>query len=130
MRLLKHAFCAVTLSLIAAASFAAPKQLVTHNQTDYESNAFVAGTIPSQHPTKAHSDGKVFWAAVRVACIGHVVNGKCPALIRVATNTDNPIDLGSVELNLDTGEITPSTLHSNGFTMIVNGPGESTLIKD
>ena len=123
----------ITLALGLASSLALaipPKQLITHNTTDLDSNAFVAGTIPSQHPTRSHSDGKVLWAAVRMACFGHVVNGKCPALIKVGTNTANPIELGMLSMDLTTGAITPSELHSNGYAMIVNGPAETTLYEE
>ncbi len=48
------------LILVAAPSLAAPKHMITHNKTDFESNAYVDGVIPSQHPTRAHSDGRVF----------------------------------------------------------------------
>ncbi len=131
MRRLLTSFIAVTLSLTATTLLAAsPKQLITHNMTDFESNAYVAGSIPSRYPTKPHTDGKVFWAEVRLACFGHIINGTCPALIRVGTNTDMPVDIGMVNLNLNTGEITPNVIHANGYTMIVNAPGETTLLKD
>ncbi len=48
----------------------------------------------------------------------------------MATNTANPIELGSVVMNLDTGEIVPNELHANGYALYVNGPGETTLMKD
>ena len=121
---------ALSMVLFASAGFAGPKLLITHNTTDFESNAFVAGTIPSQHPTKAHSDNKVFWATVKLACFGHITNGKCPALIKMKTDTAEPVELGYVEMDIATGVITPSELHANGYTMLVNGIGESTLIKD
>jgi len=120
----------LTLCLTSTLAIAAPKQLITHNTTDLESNAFVAGTIPSQYPTQAHSDGKVFWGAAKMACFGHLINGVCPALIRMGTNTQNPIDVGILYLNLDTGEITPSSVQGNGYTALVNGPGEITLFQD
>ena len=122
----------LTLALCIATSalYASPKLLITHNTTDVESNAFIGGTIPSQHPTKAHSDNKVFWATVKLACFGHVINNKCPALIKMKTDTAAPLELGYVEMDLVTGIITPSELHANGYTMLVNGLGESTLIKD
>ena len=120
----------LALCLISSFAIAAPRQLITHNTTALESNAFVAGTIPSQYPTPPHSDGKVFWAAAKMACFGHLVNGVCPALIRMATNTPNPIDVGMLYLNLDTGDITPTTVQGNGYTVLVNGPGEITLFQD
>lgn len=122
---------AATLSLtISSSALASPKQLITHNLTNYESNAFVAGTIPSQYPTKAHADGKVFWAAVRMACFGHIVDGKCPALIRIGTDTDNPIDVGTVELNIETGAITPNMIRSHGYLIVVNGMAETTITQE
>lgn len=126
-------FACITAALGLASSIALavpPRQLITHNTTDLDSNAFVAGTIPSQHPTKAHSDGKVLWTAVRMACYGHVINGKCPALIKVGTNTNNPVELGMLSMDLNTGIITPSELHGNGYVMIVNGPAETTLYQE
>ena len=118
---------AVALSLFAITAMAAPKHLITHNTTDAESNAFVAGTIPSQHPTKAHSDGKVFWTAVKMACFGHTVDNKCAAVIKMATNTPNPITVGTVIMDVNSGEITPAQLSANGYTVTVNGPGETTI---
>ncbi len=118
---------AITLGFAATAAIASPKQLVTHNLTNVESNAFVAGTIPSQHPTRAHSDNKVMWAGVRLACFGHVANGKCWALIKMATNTASPVDLGVVTIDLESGDITPKQMTAYGYTMTVNGPGETTI---
>ena len=117
------------LTLIGAA-IAAPKQLVTHNYTDVESNAFINGVIGSQHPTKAHSDNKVFWPSVKLACYGHVTNNLCTALIKMETDTDNPIDLAWVTVDLLTGEITPNEVSNNGYKLVVNGPGETSLYKE
>jgi len=131
MRRIIYTLTTLALSFaVQTTAFASPKQLITHNLTDYESNAFVAGTVPSQYPTKAHSSGKVFWAAVRMACTGHIIDSKCSALVRVGTNTENPIDVGTLELNIETGEITPSVVHGNGYTITVNGIAETTLSKD
>lgn len=130
MNRLRNILTALTLSIGSTAALASPTQLITHNTTDFESNAFVAGTIPSQHPSKPHSDNKVSWVSVRMACVGHIVNGKCPALVKIATNTPSPIDIGMVYMDLNTGDITPKLLSANGFTLIVSGPGETTILKD
>lgn len=121
---------AASLLMASTAALAAPKHLITHNRTNYESNAYVADSIPSQHPTKANSDGRVFWGFVRMACQGNTVEGKCPALVKMATNTSNPIEIGRLYLDVETGEITPKQLSVNGFTIIVNGPGETTIIQN
>ncbi|MDF1826952.1 MAG: hypothetical protein P1U39_01595 [Legionellaceae bacterium] len=131
MKKTTRACITAALGLASAVAFAVPpRQLITHNTTDLDSNAYVAGTVPSQHPTKAHTDGKVLWASVRMACYGHVVNGKCPALIKVGANTDHPIELGMLYMDLSTGIITPSELHAGGYAMIVNGPAETTLYQE
>lgn len=118
------------LGLFSLSTLAAPKQMITHNLTDLESNAFVDGVVPSQHPTRAHSDGKVFWTAVKLACFGHTINGKCSALIKMGTNLPIPIEIGTLSMDINTGEITPLQLSANGFTITVNGPGETTLTQN
>lgn len=121
---------ALALSLSAASALAVPTYLTTHNNTDVESNAYVAGTIPSPYPTKAHSTHQVFWNMVRFACYGHTSGGNCIALIKMATDTAKPVDVGYVSMNLDTGAITPQKVSGNGYTLTVNGPGEATITKD
>ena len=121
---------AATLSVTATTALASPIMLITHNTTDVDSNAFISGTIPSNHPSRAHSDNRVSWVAVKMACFGHAPGGKCPALIKMGINTASPVDIGTVVMDLNTGDITPKQLSANGYTMIVNGPGETTLIKN
>ena len=127
---LRNILTALTLSLSASAALASPILLITHNMTDLESNAFVAGTIASRFPSKPHSDNKVSWVSVRMACFGHIVDGKCPALIKIGTNTASPIDLGTVIMDLNSGDITPKQLSAHGYTMLVTGPGETTLLQN
>lgn len=117
------------LSLAATTALASPTYLITHNKTNLESNAYVAGKA-SPVPTKANSDGKVHWGVVRMACAGHTTEGKCEALIKMATDTANPINVGVVRLDIESGDITPKVLSANGYTMTVNGPGEATLTKN
>ncbi len=130
MSRLKTLLVAASFSIAASTALASPIMLITHNTTDQESNAFIGGTIPSNHPTKAHSDNKVSWVAVKMACFGHTNGTLCPALIKVATNTATPVDIGFVTMDLRTGDITPKQLRANGYTIIVNGPGETTLLKN
>jgi hypothetical protein len=117
------------LSLYLGSAWAAPATLVTHNHTDVESNAYIDGTIPSLYPTKAHGESKVIWNAVRLACHGHTKENQCMALIKMSPNTPESVDIGFVTLNLLSGEITPKELVANGYRVIVNGPGETTLEK-
>lgn len=113
--------------LVATSAFAAPDYLITHNKTNVESNAYVGG-VPSPHPTHANSDGKVAWLAVQLACFKNTDSKQqCKAMIKMATNTSNPVELGVVSVNLQTGDINPKQLSKNGYTLTVNGPGEATV---
>lgn len=120
----------VTLSLITTAALAMPTNMIIHNRTDFESNAYIAGTIPSHMPSRPNADNKVPWIAVQIACYGRTPNDICHAMIKMATNTKLPIDLGNVYLHMKTGAITPTEVSGNGFTFTVNGPGEATITKN
>ncbi|MCL9682517.1 hypothetical protein [Legionella maioricensis] len=130
MKLMLKSLSAIALNLVAATALAAPAYLTTHNNTDEESNAYVAGTIPSPYSTPAHTTRQVYWNMVRMACYGHTTNGKCTALIKVATDKPTPIDIGTVTMDLDTGDITPKRIENQGYTVIINGPGEATINKN
>ena len=118
---------ATTALFLTTAAFAAsPTFLITHNETNEESNAFIA-ELPSPHPTKANSVNKVEWNLVRFACWWHTVNDKCTAEVKMATDTSHPISIGMVTLDLNTGLITPNHLSANGYSLTVNGLGDTTI---
>ena len=117
----------ISSSLVANA---APASLMTHNQTHVESNAYIDGVVKSPYPSAPMKDNRVAWLSVRIACTGHIVNNKCRALVKMATETATPIDLGWLEMDMVTGEITPQELHNNGYGLIVNGLGDVTLIEE
>lgn len=121
---------AATVSLATNLACATPAELVIHNTTNVESNAYIDGTIPSPNPTKPNSTNKVPWFIVKLVCSGHTTNNKCPALIKMATDTAKPVALGTMKMDLDTGAITPSKLSANGYLLVVNGPGEATISKE
>ena len=120
-------FSLLTLMLPVCNVYSSPQNMITHNKTSVESNAYIDGTRASPIPSKAHETSNVPWIIVQLACFGKTINGKCPALIKMASNTANPIVLGTIELTLATGEISPKYLSANGYTLTVNGPGEATL---
>lgn len=121
---------ALALGLSTFTALASPMYLITHNRTDVESNAFVAGSIPSAYPTPAHTSRQVYWNLVRIVCYGHTTNGKCPALIKMATNTPNPVSLGYITMDIETGVLEPSVVSGNGYTLRAIGPGEAEITKD
>ncbi|RUR13898.1 hypothetical protein [Legionella sp. km772] len=129
MKFMLKSLSAITLSLSAIAAFATPTYLTTHNNTTEESNAFVAG-VPSPYATSANSTRQVYWNLVKMACYGHTKNNTCAAVVKMATNTANPIVIGTLTMDLASGDITPKRLSANGYTIIVNGFGETTINKD
>ncbi|MGC1182659.1 hypothetical protein [Legionella sp.] len=129
MNLIFKNLSAIALSLSAVTAFSSPIYLTTHNHTGVESNAYVAG-VPSIYPTPANSTREVYWNLVKLACYGHTTGRNCPAVIKMATNTTDPIEIGTVSMNLDTGDISPKQITSNGYTLIVDGPGEASIIKN
>jgi hypothetical protein len=129
MNLLFKSLSAITLSLSAVTTFATPAFLTTYNNTNEESNAYVAGA-PSIYPTAAHSKREVYWNLVKLACYGHTTGKNCPAVVKMATNTANPIEIGTLSMNLDTGDITPKQISNNGYTITVTGLAETTITKN
>lgn len=129
MNLLVKSLSAITLSLSAVTAFASPAYLITHNKTSEESNAYIAG-VPSIYPTAANATQKVYWNLVKLACYGHTSAGKCIAVIKMATNTANPIEVGTLSMDLSTGDITPKQISKNGYTLTVNGVAEATITQD
>lgn len=123
----------ISMALLLSATFAiyaAPKELIIHNMTELESNAFINDSLPSPVPTRAHSINHVPWMMVMMLCAGQSTpEGLCPATIKMATNTMNPITVGNVVLNIKTGEISPSVISGNGFQMTVasNAVGVATI---
>lgn len=129
MILKRQALGIMALALSSTIASAAPSFLVTHNRTNVESNAELAGTM-SPYPTPANKDGRVLWGLVKMACSGHVVNNRCSAVIYMETNTNHAIKLGEVSMDIDSGDIMPKMIKANGYTLTVNAPGETTLTKD
>jgi hypothetical protein len=131
MKLVLKSLSAVALSLGISSAFAAPTFLTMTNNTQEQSNAFIAGTIPSAYPTAPNSTGKVYWNLVRLACYGHTTpDGKCPAVIKMATDTPNPITIATVAMDLASGEITvQSATGQGGYLFTVKGPGMAEVNK-
>jgi hypothetical protein len=126
-----NSLIAITLSTFASAALAAPPvYLITHNETDLESNAYIKGNTPSPYPTPPASTRQIYWNMVRIACYGRTnSDGTCSALVKMAPNSPSPIEVGYLTLNMETGDITPKRISGGGYSVIVNGPGEATIVK-
>lgn len=114
-------------ALCLSHAFAMPTQMVTHNKTNVQSNAYVGG-IPSIYPANPNSDTKTSWRLVRLACFGH--GDPCKAEVYMETNTNHAVSVGFMSMNLKTGDITPKKISNAGYCITVDGPGEVTLTKE
>lgn len=131
MNALLKGVAAMTLGLSSALAFAAPTHLITDNQTNFQSNAFINGTVQSPYPTPKMTKKKLLWSMVQLACSPYVDSQKqCSALIRMGTDTPNPVDVGWLKMNMSTGEITPTEVRHNGFIIKVIGAGEVVITED
>lgn len=121
----------IVLGFASLTAVAGPSLLVVHNETDVESNAFLAGTA-SPMPTAPQTVARVPWFLVRLACLSQPTgeNGTCQAEIKMATNTPNPVSLGLISVDIDSGDILPKEMSSGGYHFTANGPGEITLTQD
>ncbi|ARG99673.1 hypothetical protein [Legionella micdadei] len=115
------------LGLSTTVALANPTNLVIRNTTKVEMNEYIDGIIPAI-PTPPESKGTVPWNLIRMACYGYTVNNKCSALIKLATDTNRPFNLGTITIDIETGEISPKSITGpKGYKFTVTGAGEATL---
>lgn len=132
MKLMLKGLSAITLSFGIATAFATPPTyLTTYNHADKDSRAFIDGTVPSPDILKPRKAPYTkLWNIVRLACQGHTTKDKkCKAVIKMDPN-DKAIVVGTLTMNLDTGDITPISVSGNGYTIKVLGAGEVEITKD
>ncbi|KTD25884.1 MULTISPECIES: hypothetical protein [Legionella] len=121
---------ATTLSLSATVVLAHPTDLIIRNTTDVEMNEYIDGIVPAI-PTPAKSVGTVPWTLIEMACYGYTLKGKCSALIKLATDTNKPFKLGTITIDMETGEISPQSITGpKGYKFKATGPGKATLIQE
>ena len=121
----------IGLALSPSMAIAKPQFLSTDNKTNDWSNAYVNGTLPSPYPSAPHNLNRVPWYQVIIACTGHWdKNKRCSADIKMKTDSNNPVMLGKVTMDLKTGDITPKELSANGYTFRVTGVGQTEITQD
>ncbi|KTD63879.1 hypothetical protein [Legionella spiritensis] len=123
--------CALALgvSFYAGSVSASPKAMVTHNQTSMTTNAYVDG-VAAPKPAMPHSTTSVPWFFVKAGCDKHVGDGICPAVIKMNIDSDSPIEVGTLYVDLHSGVISPAEISAHGFTITVNAPGEITVMEE
>jgi len=116
-------FAGTILATASSIALAAPSELVVDNKTDYQARAYVHGI--SKNPAEAHSSMSLNWWALSMVC---AFQTECKAEVKVKTDTANPISLGNVSINLDTGVIDTSGLsHAEGFNVSYVAPGHAVV---
>lgn len=116
----------ITISLFSTSILASPKAMIIHNIANKMTNAYVDG-IPAPNPAAPNTTARVAWFIVQAGCRNHKAEGICPAVIKMGIDSPAPITVGTLYVNLDSGEILPSQFTANGYTVNVNGPGEITV---
>lgn len=116
----------MAVSLFSTLVIAQPKAMITHNESNATTNAFV-DEIPAPNPTLPHTTTQVPWFIVKTGCSQYTTEGVCPAVIKMHIDSETPVIVGTFYVNLTTGIITPSQIFANGFIAHVNGPGEITV---
>ncbi|KTC75993.1 hypothetical protein Lbir_0062 [Legionella birminghamensis] len=119
----------MVLGLSSPSVLASPEHMIIHNKTDLISNAFV-DEMPGPRPTLAHSTSRVLWFIVQTGCRKHKAEGICPAVIKMGIDRDKPILVGTLYIDISSGEITPARISANGFNVDVDAPGEITISED
>lgn len=120
--------CALALTAITFTvnAFATPKAFITHNLTNKTTNVYV-DEVAAPNPAMPSETSKVAWFIVKAGCQKHKNEGVCPAVIKMDIENDFPIEVGTLNVDLESGVITPSRISGNGFVVNVNAPGEITV---
>ncbi|MDR3502514.1 MAG: hypothetical protein P4L79_08015 [Legionella sp.] len=117
---------AIAVSVTTVTALATPTHYITHNNTKWETNVIVKG-VDSPFPTLPYSTRKVAWRMVRLGC---GITPVCAAVIKVATDTSDPIEIGTLYMDMDSGKITPQQISAQGYTAKVKDIAEVIITHD
>ncbi|USQ15393.1 hypothetical protein J2N86_14175 (plasmid) [Legionella lytica] len=116
----------IALSITTVTALATPTHYITHNDTQWETNVVVKG-VESPFPTLPYSTRKVAWRMVRLGC---GITPVCAAVIMVATDTAEPIEVGTLYMDMESGELTPKRISAHGYTAQVKDIAEVMITQD
>ena len=116
-------FAGTVLATASSIALAAPSELVVENKTDYQARAYVNGI--SKNPAEAHSSMSLNWTMLKIVCMYRT---DCKAEVKMKADTSNPVSLGNVSINLDSGVINTSGLSlAEGFNVSYVAPGHAVV---
>jgi hypothetical protein len=117
---------AAVLSLASSVALAAPANLVVDNNTDFQARAYVKGI--SKNPAEPHSSLSINWSILNLICF---YQATCEAEVKVKTDSNNPLFLGKVTMNMSSGAIDTSKLSQlEGFKVTYLSPGHVRIDKE
>ena len=120
----------VIICCISCLARAEPMYYVTHNRTDFETKTLIASDNPIFFSTPEHSSSKIDWWMLQHRCETLLMNHTCKVLLKAETNSNHPVELGVLTIDLKYGEIYPKYLSANGYSVSVIGIGEIHIYKN
>lgn len=115
-----------SLCISSALHAAPPPVFNVVNNLGVATESYIAGQMTSSTP--ANSTRSKTWGTIALKCTSHRLNPICPVTIMLATAPKTV--LGTLNINIISGEISPKVLSSNGYTMTLNEPATIVFTKN
>lgn len=119
MRYLKKLVLCGSLLALSGTALASPSYMVTENKTSASVSANIGGQ-ESRDPVKPGETKNRPWFLVKAMCKIAGQSSSCSADI-VANKNGDKSKLGTMTMNLDSGEISPKQLNNGRYTLNVVG---------
>lgn len=127
MSLIKKLILGSALTALSATAMAHPDDLITHNKTSGSVYATIGG-VRSNDPVAPNKTKYRKWFLVNMACFMSKKDNKCTATISVEKNNQESI-LGDMTIDLESGEITPTQISNDKYTLNVIDTAEVEVVE-
>lgn len=128
MNCLKKILLGSALTVLASSAFASPSNLTTVNNTNHGKVYAKIGFYTSPEPVLPHQTRNRDWLSVQGLCGINGMPNKCNAEIIVENDSTHIKEsLGNMTMDVHTGEITPGTLSSAHYNLVVDGTAHVTV---
>ncbi len=128
MNCLKKILLGSTLIALTSSAFASPANLTTVNNSNHGKVYAKIGFYTSPEPVLPHQTRSRDWRSVQGLCGINGMPDKCSAEIIVKNdNNRREESLGTMTMDVKTGEITPGNLSSAHYNLVVTGTAHVTV---
>jgi hypothetical protein len=128
MNYLKKIFLGSTLAVLASSAFASPENLTTVNNSEHGKVYAKIGFYTSPEPVLPHQTRNRDWRSVQGLCGINGMPNQCSAEIIIENDkTHKRESLGSMSMDVSTGEISPGSLSSKHYNLVVTGTAHVTV---